>query len=427
LDRYFTPTQLSENIHETPEGFLVCYDVLIGRTGDMVYGVGETPIEVGNDGKVIITRSAEELFHPDTIASFEGKAFTIKHPEEFVNPDNWSDLAKGVIQNVRRSNTKDEDGEESLMSDILVTDALAIQLVKAGLREVSCGYEAVYESTGKGTGIQTKIIGNHLALVDQGRAGSSYAIMDQKYNEEKSFMSKFEEYLKNFFTKDATNPEKKEGSKDAVEPDKKDDKKVSDANAYDELVKMVKDLGEKMESMNKPKDADPAAPAAAAASEGGDEPDVAPGLESRLKSIEAALAKLMEKMSVGDEDEEDDETDDEADPEMVGDTASRAEILAPGIRMTKDVKAQALKTAYATEEGKKVIDSLSAGKPTFDSASNVSTLFIAASEVLRARRGTGLGKTRNPKAWVTDNQNEKQPMTAEKMNELNQAFWNQKK
>src|SRR5260363_78910 len=62
-------------------------------------------------------------------------------PDVLVTPQNWNTLAKGVTQHVRRG-----EGEQDglLLADLLITDAFAIQQVRAGLREVSCGYEADY-------------------------------------------------------------------------------------------------------------------------------------------------------------------------------------------------------------------------------------------------------------------------------------------
>src|SRR5438477_8399875 len=130
MAKFYTPTQLSENIKETPEGCLLCLNVPIARTGEMIYGEGETPLETDGEGKVLIYRDADEVFHVDTIASFEGKAVTIKHPEEFVSPQNWSYLAKGIMTNVRKAPEGDSDGQESLLADLLITDALAISLIK---------------------------------------------------------------------------------------------------------------------------------------------------------------------------------------------------------------------------------------------------------------------------------------------------------
>src|ERR1700728_591427 len=158
--KFYAPFKISENISETPEGYLLCLGVCIGRTGEMVYGPGETPIEPDVEGRVIVSRNASDVFRPETMASFEGKAVTIGHPVQFVAPNNWSELTKGVVQNVRRGAGEQEN---DLVADLLITDSTAIALVKGGLREVSCGYEAEYTQTGVGRGFQSEIIGNHVA------------------------------------------------------------------------------------------------------------------------------------------------------------------------------------------------------------------------------------------------------------------------
>jgi uncharacterized protein len=437
--KYYVTSKISENIHETPEGFLVCIGVPIARTGNMVYGPGETPLDAGKDGKVSVTRDEDEVFRPETIASFEGKAVTIAHPDEFVGPDNWSDLAKGVLQNVRRGEGEQKD---DLIADLLITDKLAIGLVKNGLREVSCGYEADYIQTDEGKGKQKNIIGNHLALVDQGRAGPGYAINDHKGDKTMNL----KERIKAIFAK-AQDEAMKMAEDEAGKEDKKDDKKddeAKDAGAYDELVKMVSDLGEKISAMAKPKDD---ASGTSVKKEGeasndddkdDDDKDKAKddeaSMESRLKAVEQALAKLLDNKSeddkedgdeVDDEDMNDEDMDDDDFEESTktGDTASRAEILAPGIKLTKDVKAKALKAAYATKEGKTVIESLTGGKaPTFDSAEKVNILFVAASEVLKNVRSADFSKskrTTHDNGTETDSVHAGGGMTAEKMNEIN--------
>jgi len=419
-------------MHETPEGFLICIGVPIARTGEMVYGEGETPLETDDEGKILITRDESEVFKPETIASFEGKPVTISHPQEFVGPQNWSQLAKGILQNVRRG-----EGEQKndLIADVLIMDKMAIALVKNGLREVSCGYEAEYTQIDDGKGMQTNIIGNHLALVEQGRAGSAYAINDHKSKQAKGEgKMKLKERIQKIFA--TAQDEAMKAAEDAGEmPAEKKEEKAKDAGAYDELVEMVKDLGEKIASMGKPKDAESSAAGAqgeVVKKEDGEAKDdeVASGLEDRLKALEMAVSKLLERESkedevpvgdeeemVGDEDEESEDGDFEKST-AVGDTASRAEILAPGISITKDVKAKALKAAYGTKEGKKVIDSLTGGKaPAFDSAEKVETLFIAASELLKVSRTSELSKARTTD-YNPSIENEG-PMSAERMNEIN--------
>ena len=175
LKRFYSTESLSEHIHETPEGFLICEAVPITRIGNFTYKSSEVPVEGNHDGIVNIQRDEADVFAEETMKSFEGKPVTINHPKEFVTPLNWKELAHGHLQNVRRGEGNQSD---LMISDLLITSEDAIKLVKAGLREVSCGYDAQYEQIKPGLGKQKEIIGNHLALVVKGRAGGRCAIMD---------------------------------------------------------------------------------------------------------------------------------------------------------------------------------------------------------------------------------------------------------
>lgn len=417
-------------MHETPEGFLVCVGVPIARTGEMIYGDGETPLDTDDEGKVIITRDEKDVFNPKTMASFEGKPVTITHPSEFVTPENWARLAKGVVQNVRRGVG---DSKNDLIADLLITDSVAINLIKNGLREVSCGYEASYSQDDEGEGKQTRIIGNHLALVDQGRAGSSYAINDHKRGGIKKMTLR--EKIKSIFAK-AQDEAMKMAEDESGEKKDESKEESKDAASYDELVKICKDMLSKLDSLGashdekeEPKKDDSKDDSKDDDKEdkkdGASDEEVAPSVEDRLKALEASVSKMLEGMSKdADEEEMNDEDMDESEDEMpestmASDTISRIEILAPGMKSTgKDAKAKALKSAYGTKEGKKVIDSLSSGKPTFDSDS----LFIAASEVLKASRTSDLSKTKQGSS-TQDNESKPAYKTAEEINELNANFY----
>ncbi|WP_185961591.1 DUF2213 domain-containing protein [Telmatospirillum sp. J64-1] len=178
MARFLVAAELSDRQHETPEGFLLCRDVAIARTGYLEYLPEEVPITPA-EGATITTvyRLAEDLFAPAALASFEGKPFVLGHPEEGVRPDNWRDLACGHLQNVRRGVGPESD---LMLADILVTDAAAIAAIrKDGLREVSCGYDAEYQEIAPGVGRQSNIRGNHVALVEAGRCGPRCAIKDE--------------------------------------------------------------------------------------------------------------------------------------------------------------------------------------------------------------------------------------------------------
>lgn len=168
-------SKISDNITRLDNGCLICFNVPIARTGTYQY----LREELGLDGTGIVTvyREPNEVFDLKTIASFNGKAFTDTHPSVDVTADNWSIYSKGELTDVRRGK-----GTMSnfLIADILVRDPIVINEIESGAkREVSAGYECEYvERDGKI--YQTAIRGNHVALVQAGRAGSAVRINDEQ-------------------------------------------------------------------------------------------------------------------------------------------------------------------------------------------------------------------------------------------------------
>lgn len=180
--RIRTVVNLSEHMDKTPEGYLLCRDAALGRTGVMRYLPEEVDGDVtdGFEGdEVLVYRDDAEVFAPEALASFEGKPLTLDHPAEDVCPENWAELAKGTVNNVRRGTGAASD---LVLADILVTDAEAIAAIEDGLRELSCGYDADVEPIRPGVGRQRNIRGNHVALVGQGRAGGRCKIKDGDTN-----------------------------------------------------------------------------------------------------------------------------------------------------------------------------------------------------------------------------------------------------
>lgn len=426
---------------ETPEGFLLCLGVPIARTGEMDYGPGESPVEVGPDGRARISRDSKEVFRPETIASFEGKPFTISHPKEFVNPENWKSLACGIIQNVRRGT-----GEfaNDLLADILVTVAEAIRLIKSGMREVSCGYEAEYVQLGIGLGMQTNILGNHLALVEQGRAGAAYAINDQKGAK----MAKISERIKGIFAKAADEATKVVD--DAAEGDKTkktDDEMPKWGRDLQKQMKLVTDAmmsampamaaGDKEEEEEEKKKADDAEGEEKKKSE-----DEAPAwAQDMAKCMNAIMEKLEGKSKDADEEEESEDADkddeDAKDDDFeqttaadTGDTAARIEILAPGMKFKgKDAMKQALEHAYTAKDHKMLIEGLHGGK-TVDfkkmTAKTVDHLFYAASEVIKIARTKDFSRARTGVRDSASMIQGSETVSAEKLNEINAKFYAQK-
>jgi hypothetical protein len=181
------------------DGFLLCRDVPVARTGVQLYGPGETPIDCADGQMVRIERTEDEVFHPDTIASLTGVPVVNNHPVDGygtrfdVTPDNWRHLAVGHVENPRRGEGMLAD---FLVADLRIHDGDAIRLIQSGKRQVSAGYDASYLELGPLHGRQTNIRCNHMAIVDAARCGPICAIGDSNSCEEGDEMSTWNDRLR---------------------------------------------------------------------------------------------------------------------------------------------------------------------------------------------------------------------------------------
>lgn len=71
--RYHTTGSLSEHIKTTPEGYLLCLDVAVARTGVQEYLPDEVPFPTEGRDEALVYRLEADVFAPETMASFEGK------------------------------------------------------------------------------------------------------------------------------------------------------------------------------------------------------------------------------------------------------------------------------------------------------------------------------------------------------------------
>lgn len=151
-----------------PNGFVRAEGYLT-RSGIFVYrdAQGRTVREL---------RPPEEVMHADSLASFGMMPVTNEHPSELLTADNAKQYAVGSV-----SESVVPEGDK-VRAVLMITDASAIEALDAGKSELSCGYTAdVVQETGVWQGqpydaIQRNIRGNHVALVDAGRAGPACSI-----------------------------------------------------------------------------------------------------------------------------------------------------------------------------------------------------------------------------------------------------------
>lgn len=179
MSKAYFGSRISDHILKTPEGFLICKDVPIARTGTQRYRGCEFGGPVA-DGIYNVQRPEAEVFDRAAVASFEGKPVCDEHPDEDVTPDNYGRYMKGVCRDVRRG---DGDLSNCLVADLVIYDADLINKIEAGKREISCGYDCLWNPTSDSSYDQLEIRGNHVAVVDRGRAGHKVAIRDTADNE----------------------------------------------------------------------------------------------------------------------------------------------------------------------------------------------------------------------------------------------------
>ncbi|WP_262211373.1 DUF2213 domain-containing protein, partial [Serratia ficaria] len=200
----------------------------------------------------------------------------------------------------------------------------AIQLIEDGLRQVSCGYDAEYEQTAPGKADQVEITGNHVALVPKGRAGNRCAIGDRDTmaTQKKSWLQRLRFAAK-----------------------------TGDADTMNELLDsapaaVTGDEGDLPNGVNLNINLSPQQPLPDKNPEMGGEP-TGDG-EDDIKTLLKALLAKLEGTTTGDNAEDPegkekkdptgDGEDDEEETTITGDSAYRAEVIVPGIDLSRKMK-----------------------------------------------------------------------------------------
>lgn len=159
--------RLSEHRCKTPEGYLICTDAILARTGKQTYRKNEIFKDSDDETEIEVDRTEDEVFSPQTLASFENKPVTVEHPDEDVNVHNYKEYAVGFVRDVHRGEV---DGQPVILGNLVITDEQTIQEIENGEHtDLSCGYDC--DIADEANPCQRNIRGNHVALCEQGRAG----------------------------------------------------------------------------------------------------------------------------------------------------------------------------------------------------------------------------------------------------------------
>ena len=181
--KFLASEKLSAHRYKTPEGYLVCTDAILARTGKQTYRKNEI-FDTQDDDEVEIDRPAGEVFNAQTVASFENKPVTVEHPAEDVNVSNYKEHAVGFARDIRRGTA---NGQDVLLGNLVITDGKTIEEIENGEHtELSCGYDCDVSEQDL---VQRNIRGNHIALCEHGRAGIA-RIVDSDENRKAEDMVK---------------------------------------------------------------------------------------------------------------------------------------------------------------------------------------------------------------------------------------------
>lgn len=174
IDEAFKPTSRTL----TPEGFL-CVKGIAARTGVYQYLSSELELD-GPERIVNVYRSPEEVFKPESMATYADKDVTNDHPDDLVDSTTFKEVSSGHVRGAAQQG-------ENVEVDLIIKDQSAIDDIDSGKAELSPGYlaEYVYAPGVAPDGTpyeyeQRDIQINHVAVVEAARGGKVARIFDHK-------------------------------------------------------------------------------------------------------------------------------------------------------------------------------------------------------------------------------------------------------
>lgn len=131
-----------------------------------------------------VYRPAEEFLDPECIESFKLVPFTDEHELLGRSEDDLTPPERKGVHGVTGENVYFDSNDGYFKSNLKIFSEKLANLIESGKKELSMGYRCTYDLTsGEYDGIrfdaiQRKLRGNHLALVQKGRAGPDVAVLD---------------------------------------------------------------------------------------------------------------------------------------------------------------------------------------------------------------------------------------------------------
>lgn len=232
----------------TDEGFLQV-PAKISRIGIQDYFASEMGVSAEPNKIIKVYRPSDEVFNQDSLNSFASKPVTNNHPPVLVTSKNSKTYSVGL------SSPEVTHTDMYVETVLNITDQDAIDAINSGKVELSNGYTCDIDWTPgvtpdgqKYDAVQRNIKGNHIAIVERGRAGAACRLADNLTHKKGDVMSKI--------TIDGVDFEVSEQAAQAIS---KLQKALKDAEEEmkekdEEMEKKKEDMEEKEKDMKKTED-----------------------------------------------------------------------------------------------------------------------------------------------------------------------------
>jgi hypothetical protein len=157
----------------------------LSKVGVFPYSGAQISSELDPNEIYNVYRPESELSHPQTVDSFKLLPWIDDHEMLGASEDGLTPAEQKGIHGVIGEDVYFADGY--LKGNLKVFSEQMADLIQSGKKELSIGYRCLYELANgvydgvKYQAIQRDIRGNHLALVDEGRAGPDVAVLDHNH------------------------------------------------------------------------------------------------------------------------------------------------------------------------------------------------------------------------------------------------------
>ena len=177
-------------VKDSAKPYITQKDVILCRSGIQLYHASEVASFITEDNKPLVEKEWYKEYRPANVIVkaqdlFKSLPVTKEHPDEWVTPQNWSELAGGTLDKEISVVALDgeAEGEIGLKSNItFYTDELYNYYLNN--KEVSVGYTCKKhfvdnpEELGYDIVLDEITEVNHLAITRAGRGGSEVAVID---------------------------------------------------------------------------------------------------------------------------------------------------------------------------------------------------------------------------------------------------------